>query len=72
LLQIIQRSREFKIVQIKGQILIKGEIIKKGKNRMGSLKNLMNHKARKAQIYTIIRASWAQIRKKDIKSNVHP
>jgi hypothetical protein len=45
---------EFKIVQIKGQGLFKGEIItKNAKNRVGSFKNtLKNHLARKALIYT--------------------
>jgi hypothetical protein len=44
---------EFKIVEIKGQVLFKGNIIfKKYKNRVGSLKNLLkNQWARRAQNY---------------------
>jgi hypothetical protein len=38
LVQITLRYREFKIVEIKGQVLFKGEIITKCKNRVGSLK----------------------------------
>jgi hypothetical protein len=43
-----------KSVQIKEQVLFKGEIITKmQKNRMGHFKNLLkNHKARNAKIYT--------------------
>jgi hypothetical protein len=42
----------FKFVQLKGQILFKGELITKMLKKMGSFKNLLkNHKARKIQIY---------------------
>jgi hypothetical protein len=44
---------EFKIIQIRGQVIFNGEIISKIQNRIGAFKNrLMNQKARKAQIYT--------------------
>jgi hypothetical protein len=53
LVQIILRQREFEIVQIKGQVLLKGEIITNMQKWGGSFENLLkNHKARKAQIYT--------------------
>jgi hypothetical protein len=49
--QIILKWREFKLVQIKGQVLFKEEIITKI-GCMGSFKNLLkNHVTRKTQIY---------------------
>jgi hypothetical protein len=43
---------EFKFVQIKGQVLFKGEIITKMKNGVGLFQNLIlkNYEARKAWI----------------------
>jgi hypothetical protein len=49
LVQIIHGLREFKFVQIEGQVLFKVEIITKSKNEVGSVKNLLkNYEARKA------------------------
>jgi hypothetical protein len=44
---------EFKFVQIKGQEIFKGEMIRKCKNGVRSFKNFLleNYYARKAEIY---------------------